>query len=216
VSFSSAGIRSYPYSTSLTTNPLKYGSLATLTEVHDIGEVWAEIWHELNAGLVIAQYVVAFCFQELLICKISRFSFSSGFSTNKFDPTLTGGNTVALLVSSSDPAPKIVLFCRFIMLTCVLLFCLAICSSTVCNCSPVPLLSSLLVTPSFRPTRTGSPVPTSVFFGRPLPSAVSVTVSLDSVELQFMQFQGYKISRRKYLIGATTTKTNSATLPTGC
>lgn len=47
-----AGIRSYPYSTSKTTNPLTYGSLKTLTEVHDIGEVWALIWHEVSAGLI--------------------------------------------------------------------------------------------------------------------------------------------------------------------
>lgn len=33
-----AGIRSHPYSTSTTVNPLNYGSLKTLTEVHDIGE----------------------------------------------------------------------------------------------------------------------------------------------------------------------------------
>lgn len=36
-----AGIRSHPYSTSKTTNPYTYATLKTLTEVHDIGEVWA-------------------------------------------------------------------------------------------------------------------------------------------------------------------------------
>jgi extracellular elastinolytic metalloproteinase len=45
-------IRDYPYSTSKTTNPLTYGSLRTRTEVHDAGEVWATIWHEIYAGLV--------------------------------------------------------------------------------------------------------------------------------------------------------------------
>ncbi|KAG8700995.1 hypothetical protein FRC08_004337 [Ceratobasidium sp. 394] len=69
-----AGIRSYPYSTSKTTNPLTYGSLRTLDEVHDIGEVWALIWHEIYAGLI----------NKL------------GFSTNKADPTGTAGNIVAL------------------------------------------------------------------------------------------------------------------------
>ncbi|CAE6404258.1 unnamed protein product [Rhizoctonia solani] len=68
------GIRSYPYSTSKTTNPLTYGSLSTLGEVHDIGEVWALIWHEIFAGL------------------ISKL----GFSNNKNDPTGTAGNIVAL------------------------------------------------------------------------------------------------------------------------
>ncbi|KAG9074930.1 hypothetical protein FRC06_010373, partial [Ceratobasidium sp. 370] len=69
-----AGIRSYPYSTSKTTNPLTYGSLRTLNEVHDIGEVWALIWHEIYAGLI----------NKL------------GFSASKNDPTGTAGNIVAL------------------------------------------------------------------------------------------------------------------------
>ncbi|TFK32706.1 Fungalysin metallopeptidase-domain-containing protein [Crucibulum laeve] len=47
-----AGIRSHPYSTSATTNPLRYSSLKTLTEVHDIGEVWANILHNVYAALV--------------------------------------------------------------------------------------------------------------------------------------------------------------------
>lgn len=66
------GIRSYPYSTSLTTNPHKYSDLKTLSEgahllpsvlltsdlhdiaVHDIGEVWATILFEVYWGLVAA------------------------------------------------------------------------------------------------------------------------------------------------------------------
>ncbi|KAI9443780.1 Fungalysin metallopeptidase-domain-containing protein [Lactarius indigo] len=49
-----AGIRSHPYSTSATTNPLRYSSLKTLTEVHDIGEVWANMLHNVYASLVTA------------------------------------------------------------------------------------------------------------------------------------------------------------------
>ncbi|KAI9428469.1 Fungalysin metallopeptidase-domain-containing protein [Lactarius indigo] len=49
-----AGIRSHPYSTSAVTNPLRYSSLKTLTEVHDIGEVWANILHNVYASLVAA------------------------------------------------------------------------------------------------------------------------------------------------------------------
>ncbi|CAE6339071.1 unnamed protein product [Rhizoctonia solani] len=45
-------IRDYPYSTSKTTNPLTYGTLRTRTEVHDAGEVWATIWHEIFAALI--------------------------------------------------------------------------------------------------------------------------------------------------------------------
>ncbi|KAK6980981.1 extracellular metallo proteinase mep [Favolaschia claudopus] len=51
---SAAGIRSHPYSTSATTNPLRYSSLRTLNEVHDIGEVWANILHNVYAALVSA------------------------------------------------------------------------------------------------------------------------------------------------------------------
>ncbi|KAF8623300.1 hypothetical protein AX17_007472 [Amanita inopinata Kibby_2008] len=47
-----AGIRSHPYSTSMTVNPLTYGDLRTRTEVHDIGEVWANILHNVYAALV--------------------------------------------------------------------------------------------------------------------------------------------------------------------
>ncbi|KAF8608948.1 hypothetical protein BDV93DRAFT_583571, partial [Ceratobasidium sp. AG-I] len=68
------GIRTYPYSTSKTTNPLTYGSLATRNEVHAIGEVWALMWHEVAAGLI----------NKL------------GFSANKNDPTGTAGNIVWL------------------------------------------------------------------------------------------------------------------------
>ncbi|KAH9167272.1 Fungalysin metallopeptidase-domain-containing protein [Lactarius sanguifluus] len=49
-----AGIRSHPYSTSATTNPLRYSSLKTLTEVHAIGEVWANMLHNVYASLVSA------------------------------------------------------------------------------------------------------------------------------------------------------------------
>ena len=47
-----AGIRSHPYSTSATTNPLRYSSIKTLNEVHNIGEVWANMLHNVLAALV--------------------------------------------------------------------------------------------------------------------------------------------------------------------
>ncbi|KAF5351188.1 hypothetical protein D9756_008180 [Leucocoprinus leucothites] len=50
----SGGIRSHPYSTSASVNPLTYGSLATLNEVHDIGEAWANTLHNVYAALVSA------------------------------------------------------------------------------------------------------------------------------------------------------------------
>ncbi|KIM37287.1 hypothetical protein M413DRAFT_276637 [Hebeloma cylindrosporum] len=46
------GIRTNPYSTSATTNPLRYSSVKTLTEVHRIGEVWANMLHNVYAALV--------------------------------------------------------------------------------------------------------------------------------------------------------------------
>jgi extracellular elastinolytic metalloproteinase len=45
-------IRRYPYSTSATTNPLRYSSVASNNEVHNIGEIWANILHNVYAGLV--------------------------------------------------------------------------------------------------------------------------------------------------------------------
>ncbi|CAE6508128.1 unnamed protein product [Rhizoctonia solani] len=68
------GFRDYPYSTSLTTNPLTYGSLQNRTEVHAAGEVWANIWHEIYAALV---------------AKL-------GFSADKKNVSNTTGNIVAL------------------------------------------------------------------------------------------------------------------------
>ncbi|KAF9556787.1 hypothetical protein CPC08DRAFT_75227 [Agrocybe pediades] len=68
-----AGIRSHPYSTSATVNPLRYSSLKTLTEVHDIGEVWANLLYQVYAGLVGAH----------------------GWSANaRTDPTTSEGNVV--------------------------------------------------------------------------------------------------------------------------
>lgn len=47
-----AGIRSYLYSTSLTTNPYTYTSLNSMSEVHDIGEVWATMLYEVLWNLI--------------------------------------------------------------------------------------------------------------------------------------------------------------------
>ncbi|KAF8886309.1 metalloprotease [Infundibulicybe gibba] len=68
-----AGARTYPYSTSEITNPLRYSSIKTLHEVHDIGEVWANMLHNVHAALV----------------------REHGFSRNaKTDPTTPEGNVV--------------------------------------------------------------------------------------------------------------------------
>ncbi|KAF8749231.1 Fungalysin metallopeptidase (M36) [Rhizoctonia solani] len=69
-------IRTYPYSTNMTTNPRTYATLKGLgdDDLHSIGEVWALIWHEIYVALI-AKY---------------------GFTTNKNDPMLSAGNTVAL------------------------------------------------------------------------------------------------------------------------
>ncbi|KAK0437435.1 metalloprotease [Desarmillaria tabescens] len=47
-----AGVRHFPYSTDPAVNPLRYSSLASLSEVHDIGEVWANMLHNVYAVLV--------------------------------------------------------------------------------------------------------------------------------------------------------------------
>ncbi|KAK7038840.1 hypothetical protein VNI00_010470 [Paramarasmius palmivorus] len=69
------GIRTHPYSTSASVNPLRYSTIATLNEVHDIGEVWANILHNVYAALV------------------SEHGFSS---TARTDPTGSEGNVVFL------------------------------------------------------------------------------------------------------------------------
>ncbi|KAJ4319003.1 hypothetical protein N0V94_004140 [Neodidymelliopsis sp. IMI 364377] len=46
------GLRSYLYSTSLTTNPLTYTSLNKLNEVHAIGEAWANMLYEVMWNLI--------------------------------------------------------------------------------------------------------------------------------------------------------------------
>ncbi|KAI8851099.1 Fungalysin metallopeptidase-domain-containing protein [Chytridium lagenaria] len=48
----SVGIRTYPYSTSLTTNKHKYSELKTTTEVHDVGEIWSTMLFEVYWNMV--------------------------------------------------------------------------------------------------------------------------------------------------------------------
>ncbi|KAM0717776.1 hypothetical protein Q7P37_006108 [Cladosporium fusiforme] len=47
-----SGIRAYPYSTSLTTNPLTYASVNGMTIVHSIGTVWATMLYEVMWNLI--------------------------------------------------------------------------------------------------------------------------------------------------------------------
>jgi len=49
-----AGIRTKPYSTSTTVNNLTYASVSGLTSVHRIGEIWANMLHNVYAALVAA------------------------------------------------------------------------------------------------------------------------------------------------------------------
>jgi extracellular elastinolytic metalloproteinase len=46
------GVRTYPYSTNLTTNPWKYTSVNNMFEVHDVGEVWATVLNEMMWNLI--------------------------------------------------------------------------------------------------------------------------------------------------------------------
>ncbi|KAF9460271.1 Fungalysin metallopeptidase-domain-containing protein [Collybia nuda] len=75
VTNNAAGIRTHPYSTSASVNPLRYSSIRTLNEVHNIGEVWANMLHNVYASLVSAH----------------------GFSTSaRTNPNGTEGNVVFL------------------------------------------------------------------------------------------------------------------------
>ncbi|KAF9556775.1 hypothetical protein CPC08DRAFT_764997 [Agrocybe pediades] len=49
---STAGIRTHPYSTDPVVNPLRYSDLQTRTEVHAIGEIWANMLYNVYANLV--------------------------------------------------------------------------------------------------------------------------------------------------------------------
>ncbi|KAJ2479067.1 hypothetical protein EV174_004127 [Coemansia sp. RSA 2320] len=70
------GIRKYPYSTSLTTNPSTYGILdgPAYWEVHAKGEVWAVVFYEVLWNLIDAH----------------------GFTPDLFSRDLSKGNTLAL------------------------------------------------------------------------------------------------------------------------
>ncbi|CAA7265706.1 unnamed protein product [Cyclocybe aegerita] len=46
------GLRTYPYSTSISTNPRRYSDVAIMNEPHDIGEVWGNILHNILAVLI--------------------------------------------------------------------------------------------------------------------------------------------------------------------
>lgn len=48
-----SGIRTHPYSTSTKTNPLRYSSITKLNSIHSIGEVWANMLHQVVAALLI-------------------------------------------------------------------------------------------------------------------------------------------------------------------
>lgn len=47
-----AGIRAFPYSTSMTTNPQTYKSANSMTGVHAVGTIWANILYEVMWGLI--------------------------------------------------------------------------------------------------------------------------------------------------------------------
>ncbi|KAI0641704.1 Fungalysin metallopeptidase-domain-containing protein [Trametes meyenii] len=70
-----AGFRSHPYSTDPEVNPLRYSDIDGEQETHMIGEVWANLLHNVYAALV------------------GVHGFSDMAPT---DPTTTGGNTVFL------------------------------------------------------------------------------------------------------------------------
>ena len=74
VSNSPGGLRTFPYSISMSVNPSTYGYLKRWKEVHQIGEVWANM-------LVNVYYPL-----------VSKY----GFSNNLFDPGQMAGNIVFL------------------------------------------------------------------------------------------------------------------------
>ncbi|RZK61314.1 MAG: T9SS type A sorting domain-containing protein, partial [Hymenobacter sp.] len=69
------GIRRYPYSTSLTTNPLTYANVATNTEVHAIGEIWCAALWDMTWNIIQQKGTI---------------------NTNLYNAAGTGGNNIAL------------------------------------------------------------------------------------------------------------------------
>jgi hypothetical protein len=70
-----AGIRRYPYSTSLSINPLTYADLSISPEVHDIGEIWCATLWDLTWALIQQQGTI---------------------EPNLYNSVSTGGNAIAL------------------------------------------------------------------------------------------------------------------------
>ncbi|KAH6572430.1 hypothetical protein BASA62_003369 [Batrachochytrium salamandrivorans] len=71
-----AGIRSHPYTTDMTVNPLTYSDLETRNDSHPMGEVWASLLWEVYWSLV-TKY---------------------GFSTNLYDAKQSEGNIVTMQI----------------------------------------------------------------------------------------------------------------------
>lgn len=69
------GIRTYPYSTSMTTNPLTYSNMATNTEVHFIGEIWCAVLWDMTWNII----------QQV-----------NTIEPNIYNSSSTAGNTIAL------------------------------------------------------------------------------------------------------------------------
>jgi len=70
-----AGIRTFPYSTNTTVNPLTYANMATNTEVHFTGEIWAATLWDMTWGLI---------------------GQSNSIETNLYNSNSTAGNVVAM------------------------------------------------------------------------------------------------------------------------
>ena len=70
-----AGFRRYPYSTSMSVNPLTYADMASHPDVHDIGEIWCATLWDLTWALIQQQGTI---------------------EPNLYNSVSTGGNAIAL------------------------------------------------------------------------------------------------------------------------
>ena len=70
-----SGIRRFPYSTSLSVNPLTYANVATNTEVHAIGEIWCAALWDMTWNIIQQRGAI---------------------EPNLYNATATGGNVTAL------------------------------------------------------------------------------------------------------------------------
>jgi hypothetical protein len=91
------GIRNFPYSTDLGTNPLTYASIATLNQPHGVGEVWASALWEMYWNLVEAHGFTPDLYAEDGGNTLALQLVMDGLKLQGCDPTFLDGRDAILM-----------------------------------------------------------------------------------------------------------------------